>query len=113
MGARPAMVQNLWVYMVDPKFNVIFVKGSVPGKDGKFVRVRDAFYKKFTSPPPHPTFYPPKDEDLTKVEWEHTVIRAESKKLPVLEEIQKLHEELKKEKSKAKKGPEKGKKEKK
>eukprot|EP00605_Chrysophyceae_sp_TOSAG23-4_P001437 GSChrysophyteH1.ASY1.ANO1.1565.1 assembled CDS len=57
MGGKRRTVQNLQVVKVDPTRNVIYVKGSVPGAKGSFVRVVDAVMGPFfPSEPPRPTF---------------------------------------------------------
>ena len=41
MGNKNCTVQNLLVYKIDPKRNLIYVKGCVPGNDGEYVKVTD------------------------------------------------------------------------
>jgi len=69
MGGERITTQNLWVYMIDPVRNLIYVKGSVPGNKGGYVRVTDAIKganflstKRTIGSPPFPTFYPPTDD---------------------------------------------------
>lgn len=40
MGARQRVMKNLEVVRVEPNANVVFVKGSIPGKSGSLVFVR-------------------------------------------------------------------------
>jgi large subunit ribosomal protein L3 len=42
MGGKQITAQSLLVFRVDPVQNLIFVRGSVPGKRGTYVRVKDA-----------------------------------------------------------------------
>ena len=43
---------------VNPRFNVIYVTGCVPGHRNTFVRVTDAIRKPHETPPPFPTHFP-------------------------------------------------------
>ena len=43
---------------VNPRFNVIYVTGCVPGHRNTFVRVTDAIRKPHENPPPFPTHFP-------------------------------------------------------
>eukprot|EP01038_Epipyxis_sp_PR26KG_P007473 gene7473-10186_t len=57
MGGERTTVQNLIILKIDPKRNLIFVKGAVPGTNGSFLRIVDAVKGPFyPSPPPFPTF---------------------------------------------------------
>lgn len=65
LGGKRATVQNLKVLKIDPKRNVLYVKGALPGANGSFVRVVDAVMGPFwPSEPPRPTFMgePPVEE---------------------------------------------------
>ncbi|KAI9265917.1 translation protein [Sporodiniella umbellata] len=42
LGGENVTVQSLKVVKVDPELNLIFVKGSVPGFDDQFIKVKDA-----------------------------------------------------------------------
>lgn len=42
MGGKQATQQSLLVFRVDPEKNLIFVRGSVSGKKGTYVRIKDA-----------------------------------------------------------------------
>ena len=50
------MLGNLKVWKVDTLMNLIYVKGSIPGKPGSWLTVIDAKNKKFDKPPPFPTY---------------------------------------------------------
>lgn len=41
MGNKHCTVQNLLVQKIDPKRNLIYVKGCIPGNDGEYVRITD------------------------------------------------------------------------
>ena len=57
MGGKRRTAQNLQVVKVDPSNNVLYVKGSVPGAKGNFVRIVDAVMgPRFPQEPPRPTF---------------------------------------------------------
>lgn len=42
MGGRLVTTQNLLVHRIDTHYNVIYVRGAVPGPPGGFVRIMDA-----------------------------------------------------------------------
>jgi len=61
MGGKNATMQGLMVWKVMPKYNLVLVKGSVPGCKGATVRLRDSNHPKLgfgSTPPPFPTFLP-------------------------------------------------------
>lgn len=66
MGGKRVTNRNLWLYKVDPVQNLLFVKGSVPGKPGTFVRVSDARKTSFDDKQslPFPTFVTEPGEDI-------------------------------------------------
>ncbi|KAL5700410.1 60S ribosomal protein L3B [Ranunculus cassubicifolius] len=74
MGGKQRTVKNVWVYKIDPARNLMWVRGQVPGAEGNFVFIRDAFFHKtYKSNPPHkllpfPTFFSPPDEDSSNLE---------------------------------------------
>ncbi|KAL1202671.1 Large ribosomal subunit protein uL3m [Cardamine amara subsp. amara] len=69
MGAEQRTVKNVWVYKIDPARNLIWVRGQVPGAEGNFVFLRDAWYKKpDISKLPFPTHLAPEDEDPSELE---------------------------------------------
>lgn len=45
MGGKLVTTQNLLVHRIDTLYNVLYVKGAVPGAPGSFVRVVDAIKK--------------------------------------------------------------------
>jgi large subunit ribosomal protein L3 len=56
MGGKRRTAQNLQVVQIDAKRNVLYIKGSVPGAKGNFVRVVDAVMgPKYPEEPPRPT----------------------------------------------------------
>ncbi|KAG2315820.1 hypothetical protein Bca4012_066667 [Brassica carinata] len=69
MGAKERTVKNVWVYKIDPARNLIWVRGQVPGAEGNFVFIKDAYYKKpDVSKLPFPTYLAPEDEDPSALE---------------------------------------------
>jgi large subunit ribosomal protein L3 len=65
MGGRRRTVSGLMVWKVLPKYNLLYLRGSVPGSKGCEVRMRDSLLPKqtFATPPPFPTFLPGDDGD--------------------------------------------------
>ncbi|TPX41998.1 hypothetical protein SeLEV6574_g05816 [Synchytrium endobioticum] len=45
MGGRQVTVHSLFVMKIDVIYNMLYVKGAVPGPDGGFINVRDAVRK--------------------------------------------------------------------
>ncbi|XP_050373420.1 50S ribosomal protein L3-2, mitochondrial [Argentina anserina] len=69
MGGKQRTVKNVWIYKIDPARNLIWVRGQVPGAEGNFVFIKDAFYKKpDVSMLPFPTYFAPEDEDPSTLE---------------------------------------------
>lgn len=60
MGGHPRVVRNLRVYRIDYERNLVFLRGSVPGKKNDFVEISDSFFKKEENESMlnHPTFIP-------------------------------------------------------
>lgn len=56
MGNETVSVQNLKVFGINMKDNLIYVEGAVPGANGTFVLITDAAKKEFNSELPVPTF---------------------------------------------------------
>eukprot|EP01095_Lingulamoeba_sp_RSL-Kostka_P017067 TRINITY_DN865_c2_g1_i1.p1 TRINITY_DN865_c2_g1~~TRINITY_DN865_c2_g1_i1.p1 ORF type:complete len:459 (+),score=193.64 TRINITY_DN865_c2_g1_i1:33-1409(+) len=65
MGHKNRTVKNLFLWKIDTKMNLLYVKGSVPGKPGTWLRVIDAKNKKYPKEeiPPFPTFQPKEGEE--------------------------------------------------
>lgn len=62
LGGDSVTVQSLKVIKIDPAMNLVYVKGSVPGFDDQFVKIKDAIklrgdklFPKESIPPPFPT----------------------------------------------------------
>ncbi|KAE8077136.1 hypothetical protein FH972_015730 [Carpinus fangiana] len=69
MGGKQRTVKNVWVYKIEPARNLMWVRGQVPGAEGNFVFIKDAFYKKpDISLLPFPTYFAPEDEDPAALE---------------------------------------------
>ena len=58
MGGKRVTMRNLTIAKIDPERNVLFLRGSVPGKPGTFIRIHDGRSNKFNSDyhPPFPTY---------------------------------------------------------
>jgi large subunit ribosomal protein L3 len=62
LGDETVTLQNLKILAIDPEKQLIYVSGAVPGNRGGFVEIVDAVKGPFyPSPPPMPTFIPPKE----------------------------------------------------
>jgi len=59
------------VYRINHVFNVLYVKGQVPGHDNQYVKLRDGLWKPHSpeKPPPFPTFMPPEGHELPEEEF--------------------------------------------
>lgn len=67
MGNERITTQNLSVLKIDPSRQLLFIKGSVPGTNGNFVRIVDAVKGPYyPSPPPFPTFKADENFDRSK-----------------------------------------------
>lgn len=55
MGMRKTMTFNLQVYKIDTRWDVLYLKGCVPGSDNVYVEISDGRRKNFVTPPPFPT----------------------------------------------------------
>ncbi|KAI3855333.1 hypothetical protein MKW92_026091 [Papaver armeniacum] len=69
MGGVQVTVKNVWVYKIDPARNLMWVRGQVPGAEGNFVALKDAWYKKPNiSTLPFPTYFSPPEEETSELE---------------------------------------------
>ncbi|KAI3963747.1 hypothetical protein MKW92_005887 [Papaver armeniacum] len=69
MGGEQVTVKNVWVYKIDPARNLMWVRGQVPGAEGNFVFLKDAWYKKpKISSLPFPTYFSPPEEETSELE---------------------------------------------
>nr|CAG4647957.1 EOG090X07HN [Moina brachiata]SVE93054.1 EOG090X07HN [Moina brachiata] len=61
MGSERRVMRGLTVMRINSKYNVIYVKGSVPGATNSTVQLFDTFLptRKFKKAPPFPTHFPP------------------------------------------------------
>lgn len=66
MGGKNATMTGMMVWKVSPKYNLVYLKGSVPGAKGSEVRLRDSIHRKqvWSEPPPFPTFIPSDPAEL-------------------------------------------------
>lgn len=69
MGNKNATMRNLQVFKVDTKRDLVFVKGTIPGARGSFLRLRDATFKAWNAnaPPPFPTYVPKPGDEADEV----------------------------------------------
>ena len=69
MGMNNVVMENVFIMKVDPKRQLIFVKGQVPGPAGASVFLRDSLKKPHSpeNPPPFPTFVPPADDPMEEL----------------------------------------------
>lgn len=58
MGNKKTITHSLQVYKIDTRWNIVFVKGCVPGGIGNIVKVSDARRKPHAVTPPYPTSKP-------------------------------------------------------
>ena len=81
MGGKNTTMQGLQVWKVLPKYNLLYVKGSIPGTRGATIRIRDSEHPKhrMREPPPFPTFLPGDPGDGTEEE----LLCKEATELPV------------------------------
>ena len=73
MGGERRTAAGLLVWKVLPKYNLLYLRGSVPGAKGCEVRLRDStlpkgFARLAEAPPPFPTFLPGDDGDEDEAE---------------------------------------------
>ena len=69
----PAVCDKLFIFRlceINQRFNVIYVRGAVPGHGNTFVRVTDALRRPHVTPPPFPTYFPQLDGRGEEVEGE-------------------------------------------
>jgi large subunit ribosomal protein L3 len=58
MGDKKTIHHSLQLYKIDTRWNVMYVKGNVPGKPGAVVKISDARRKPHVKAPPYPTATP-------------------------------------------------------
>lgn len=68
MGNKRRTVHSMLVYKVNTRHNLIYLKGSVPGKKGDVVRMRDAHWVKNTVELPFPTYLGPTEGEEVQEE---------------------------------------------
>lgn len=69
MGAVRRTVKSVWIYKIDPEKSLLMVRGQVPGHNGNFVLLRDAFFKRpDVSKTPFPTHFADADEDVSSLQ---------------------------------------------
>lgn len=74
MGNKTIFVRNLKVYQVDPLKNLIYVKGAVPGTEGKMVQIMDSqrlrFPEDIIDDVPVPTYFEQENESTDILAYE-------------------------------------------
>jgi len=71
MGGDNITMHNLKILKIDCARNVLYVKGSIPGVKGGWLRIKDAVKgAKFPVPPPFPTFKAEEGKEYPKEIWE-------------------------------------------
>ena len=72
MGGKQVTQHCLIVHQVDPVKNLVYVRGSVPGHKGNYVKIQDTKKnwgkRTFKEAPPFPTFVPPEGESVEEME---------------------------------------------
>ena len=76
MGGKPKKILKLQVFKIDYDRGLIYVKGSVPGKQGDLIEITDAFFhnKMNEGKINYPTFVPKEGvryADIVQVEVNH------------------------------------------
>nr|CAG4650205.1 EOG090X07HN [Sida crystallina] len=63
MGSERRFNRGLQIVRINLKYNIIYVKGTVPGATNSHVQIMDTIlpHKKFKEAPPHPTYFPPEN----------------------------------------------------
>jgi len=56
MGNKYRTVKNAFLWKIDTKQNLLYIRGAIPGPPGSFLRVRDAKNKLHELVPPYPTY---------------------------------------------------------
>lgn len=71
MGGDRITQDGLIVYKIDIKNNLIYVKGTIPGKPGTLVRVSDCpkHPHSMANPPPFPTYVASNEEKEILAKW--------------------------------------------
>ncbi|XP_047134436.1 large ribosomal subunit protein uL3m isoform X2 [Hydra vulgaris] len=67
VGRDYATVGPLRILRINTKFNVLYIRGGIPGEIGGFLKIKDSPYNKFPKDPVFPTHFDdslPLDEDL-------------------------------------------------
>jgi len=78
MGSERRYNRGLQIMRINSKYNVIYVRGSVPGPRNSIVYIFDTLLprKKLREAPPHPTYFPPEDGSLPSEDECHSSIHV-------------------------------------
>lgn len=67
MGGKQRTSKNAFLWKIDTKNNLLYVKGQVPGAPNTIIRVKDAKNKLFPHIPPYPTYRRKPEEVLPEI----------------------------------------------
>nr|CAG4634825.1 EOG090X07HN [Alona affinis] len=75
MGGERRYARGLTIMRINLKYNVIYVKGCVPGGTNSIVNILETTLplRKLKERPPHPTYYPPEDGTIPEEAYESSV----------------------------------------
>nr|CAG4638493.1 EOG090X07HN [Cyclestheria hislopi] len=78
MGSERRVIRGLQILRINMKYNVIYVKGTVPGATNSIVNIFDTFLplRKPKEAPPHPTYFPPEDGSLPTEDTYHSSVHV-------------------------------------
>lgn len=85
MGNQQVTLFNNYLFGIDVKLNCLLIKGSVPGKRGSYVIVKDAFRKPYKdyAQLPYPSFQIPENEDLSAIDDKQSIIKHKGQRRPL------------------------------
>jgi len=62
MGGKPSWQYCMDIFGIDPAKNLLFLRGSVPGPNGGWIFIRDAWLRLNNGKAPYPSHHPSKDD---------------------------------------------------
>lgn len=75
VGGKNSTTPPLKIFRINTKYNILYIKGHVPGEVGGFLRIHDSRYKKYPEPPYFPTIGESEMESLEEDLFEDHVVR--------------------------------------
>ncbi|XP_066924878.1 large ribosomal subunit protein uL3m-like isoform X2 [Clytia hemisphaerica] len=75
VGGKNSTTPPLKIFRINTKYNILYIKGHVPGEVGGFLRIHDSRYKKYPKPPYFPTIEESEMESLEEDLFEDHVVR--------------------------------------